>query len=106
MNQNENRQHRRLPLRLTIAQVKGLKSAEALWTTNVSAGGMYLHLACDETPNPGLEVGFELLVPPGDGYSICPGRIHGKGTVLRATKIDSATTGIAVEFNHPPAMDL
>jgi hypothetical protein len=96
------RQFRRVRLRLRVCHVQGMEAPAAageLWTTDVSAGGMFLHIPPSEKPPLGLPVSFELAVPPGEGYSSSGGSVCGTGKVVRVAS--AGTPGVAVEFTRP-----
>ncbi len=81
------------------------RQTRPLWTCDVSAGGLYFHLTGDETFGNGDEITFELAVPPGEGYSVCEGRISGRGNVLRTESSGKSGCGVAVQFNEPLSLD-
>lgn len=96
------RQFRRVRLRLRVSHAQGLNAVGGtgeLWTTDVSAGGMFLQIPSNEEPPLGTPVSFELAVPPGEGYSSSGGSVCGTGKVVRVTS--AGTPGVAVEFTRP-----
>lgn len=107
MSAPERRQYHRARLRLRVARLEGLPppaDPEDLWTRNVSAGGMYLQAPFAEEPLVDADVVFELIVPPGEGYSVLPGRIRGTGKVVRTVRLEGDQTGLAVQFTRPLAL--
>lgn len=106
----ERRQEPRASLRLAISRmsVRDLvrELGGHLWTTNVSAGGMYMR--CDSEIgaelSEGTEVTFEMVVPPGGGYSASAGTVRGAGTVIRIEQVEKSVTGLAVQFAKPLAI--
>jgi hypothetical protein len=93
---------RRVRLRLRVSHIQGLRTPDGageLWTTDVSARGMFLHIPLSEEPHLGQPVSFELAVPPGDGYSSSGGSVCGTGQVVRMAS--AGTPGVAVEFTSP-----
>jgi len=72
-----------------------------LWTADVSPGGMYIRTPIGEAPAVGTNLSFELSIPPGEGYSLSPGRIRGSGKVVRI----EPSAGVAVGFTSPLALD-
>ena len=108
MPQDERRQYRRARLRLCIARVEGLHPAgdpPDLWTSNVSAGGMYFQADLADQPDIGSSLSFEIHVPPGEGYSTSAGRVRGSGKVIRVQTGAEVGTGVAVQFTRPLAFD-
>jgi hypothetical protein len=98
------RQFRRVRLHLRVSHIQGVDTPGAagnLWTTDVSAGGMFLHVPPSEEPPLGRPVSFELAVPPGEGYSSSGGTVSGTGKVVRVVSV--GTPGVAVEFTRPLA---
>jgi len=100
----ERRQHRRARLRLPVSRLalEGEDVAEGMWTSDVSAGGMYLRAPASVASRlpVGARVSFELNVPPGGGYWASAGRVRGAGRVVRAEQLDPDAVGVAVEFSH------
>jgi len=99
------RQYRRVRLRLRVSHMQGMEASAGtaeLWTTDVSAGGMFLHISPGEQPLLGRPVSFELAVPPGEGYSSSGGSVCGTGKVVRVAL--AGTPGVAVEFTRPLAL--
>jgi hypothetical protein len=108
MSQDERRQYRRARLRLRIARMEGLQplgDLSDLWTTDVSAGGMYFHAGFGEQPDVGAALSFEMHVPPGEGYSTSAGKVRGSGRVIRLHGGEQGATGVAVQFTRPLAFD-
>lgn len=105
----DRRQRRRMPLRLRVVRIErlagGCQVVADAWTTNVSAGGMYVMLSGRDVPTRGAEVAFELAVPAGEGYSSSEGRIRGTGTVVRSDPAGAESPGVAVAFVRPLALD-
>lgn len=105
MPDDNRRQFRRARLRLRISHIQGLATtgqAGELWTTDVSAGGMFLQAPLAQEPSLGHPVSFELTVPPGEGYSSSGGTVCGTGKVIRV--VSAGIPGIAVEFTRPLAL--
>lgn len=108
MPQKDRRRFRRARLRLRIARLEGLgqgRGREDLWTTDVSAGGMFFHAPLVDEPAVGTNLTFELRVPPGEGYSSSAGKVRGSGKVIRAVAGGGAGTGLAVQFTRSLALD-
>ena len=104
MSARERRKHRRVSLRLPLLEVEGLArtdSDHALWTSNVSAGGMYFQTATEPFPAEGSQLHFEILVPPGEGYSPAEGTIRGLGRIVRSLPLPQGKVGVAVRFTQP-----
>jgi hypothetical protein len=107
MTRADRRKFRRTRLRLRIARLKGLDLsavAGSLWTTDVSAGGMFFHAPLAAEPKVGARVSFELDVPPGEGYSASEGKIRGSGKVVRAVPVAESNVGLGVQFTRPLAL--
>ncbi len=104
--QMERRKHFRSRLRLRISRLEGLTGLTSgdLWTSDVSAGGMYFCAHLAGRPRPGEDVAFELAVPPGEGYSSSSGRIRGTGKVIRSIPVGEAGMGVAVQFTRSLAL--
>ena len=105
MSQEERRKHQRLRLRLGIRDLleEGRTSCgEGVFTSNISAGGVYFSLD-PATPAPahGANLSFQLVVPPGEGYSTAPGRIKGTGQVVRMVQQNDGGVGVALQFTQP-----
>lgn len=106
----ERRKEPRGSLRLAISRMSVRDSVREwvgrLWTTNVSAGGMYMRCGADVGAelSEGAEVTFELVVPPGGGYSASAGTVRGVGTVIRIENAQESVTGLAVQFAKPLAI--
>ena len=101
----EQRRHGRLRLRLQVRPGAGpwpVGLAGALWTANVSSGGMYLRVPAGqgEKPPAGAELTFEMVFPPGQGRASAPGTMRGRGRVLRADDLP-AGAGLALQFTQP-----
>ena len=104
----ERRKNRRASVRLGISAVRGVGTQSAyndLWTTNISAGGMYFHIPGRGGFPEESSLSFELTVPPGSGYSAVAGKITGSGRVVRTHALDNQTVGIAIQFTQPLALD-
>ena len=106
--ESERRRYRRLSLRLPVAATEGawpaLPSGD-LWTSNISAGGMYFKVAGQDAPADGAVLSFELSVPPGEGYSSCEGTIRGAGRVVRTDQAGQSQTGVALRFTQPRMLE-
>lgn len=102
----ERRRYMRTRLRLAISKIAPGDGVDGgrLWTSNVSAGGMYFSVR-PEAAGPlgvGAEVSFELAVPPGAGYSSRPGTIRGAGRVVRTEQVaPQGAVGVAMCFAAP-----
>lgn len=106
-----------MKLRLPITAVGGKKLSDlsgGLWTQDVSAGGVYFHFQCGLTPRKGRPAGtpevgealsFELLVPPGEGYSVEGGTVKCAGRIVRADRLDGGALGIAVQYTQPLGLE-
>ena len=108
MTNDERRRHHRASLRFPIRDIQGASQFAAcggLWTSNVSAGGMFFQVTVPSPPREGQDLSFELVVPPGEGYSAAGGRIRGTGTVVRSCASQSGAAGIAVQFGRPLRLD-
>ena len=108
MVQEDRRQFRRARLRLRISRLEGLEPAPRaaeLWTTDVSAGGMFFYAPLPGEPALGADLSFELSVPPGEGYSSSAGKVRGSGKVVRTLATAEGGTGVAVHFTRPLALD-
>jgi len=104
----ERRKSPRLSLRLGVVDLTSERSAGAsgaFSTTNVSAGGILFNVPNSDAPPKGSEFWFELVVPPGEGYSACGGSIKGSGRVLRTAPLPDNVSCVAVEFSRPLAME-
>lgn len=103
----ERRQFRRTKLRLRINRLHGLETARhgGLWTVDVSAGGMFFHAPLVKAPQCGDPVTFQLHLPPGEGYLPSEARIRGSGKIVRAVPAGQDTTGVAIQFNRPLALE-
>jgi c-di-GMP-binding flagellar brake protein YcgR len=100
----ERRAYRRLDLRLPILVQPSPAKAEGLTTSNISAGGMYFQVPGGGAPQVGSHVAFELVVPPGAGYSASAGRIKGRGEIVRTDSGEGEAAGVAVRFTETLAM--
>lgn len=106
----ERRQEPRANLRLAISRMSVGDSAREfgghLWTTNVSAGGMHMRCGAEigAELSEGTKVTFELVVPPGGGYSASAGTVRGAGRVIRIEQAEEDVTGLAVQFAKPLAI--
>jgi len=108
MRQADRRQFRRTSLRLRISQLGGLGQdcdQSELWTSDISAGGMYFHVPLPAALARGTYLTFELTVPPGEGYSSSAGKVRGSGQVVRSALASGLGTGVAVQFTKPLALD-
>jgi hypothetical protein len=100
----DRRRDRRLTLRLPMKLLTSSgseKDIDGLLTSNISTRGMHFCIPSESGPPAEEMIDFELLVPPGDGYSPNSGRIRGSGKVVRTTGMDSDTLGVAVQFVSP-----
>ena len=79
-------------------------SGAEVWTSNISAGGMYFSVPAGQSIAPEAELEFELKVPPGSGYSVSGGTIKGSGHVVRTEAIEDSALGVAMSFNEPLAL--
>ena len=107
MRQGNRRRFRRARLRLRVARLEGLvpnRGSSEAWTTNVSAGGMFIHVPLDAEPAVGTYLTFELSVPPGEGYSSSAGKVRGSGKVTRTQLSPDVGAGVAVQFTKPLAL--
>ncbi len=99
--------HRRADVRLALSSVSSqrgpLMDAE-VWTSNISAGGMYFRAPASHELAPQSKVSFELQVPPGSGYSISGGTISGSGQVVRTDSLSEHDQGVALSFSQPLEM--
>ncbi len=108
MTEQERREFRRLSLRLPVVGTEGgwrVPSSQRLWTRNISAGGMYMYVPPEHTPEQGVQVSFELNIPPGQGHSSSSGTVRGTGKVLRTEQVGQTRSGVAVQFTHPLMLD-
>ena len=104
---DDRRQSRRAQLRLRIARLEGLDpppQTRQLWTTDVSAGGMFFQANLADQPPLGARLSFELSIPPGEGYSSSAGKVRGTGEVVRVLASAAPRTGVAVQFTRPLAL--
>ena len=104
MSEQNRRSHRRASVRLPLSSIGNQQwqlSGAEVWTSNISAGGMYFSVPTDERITPETELSFELKVPPGSGYSLSGGSIKGSGQVIRTESIDDDAVGVAVSFSKP-----
>lgn len=107
MEQENRRKFSRARLRLRIARLEGLDPIDQpkdLWTSNVSAGGMFFHVPLATEPAVGAALSFELSVPPGEGYSSSAGKVRGTGQIIRALPLTKTASGVAVQFTQPLAL--
>jgi hypothetical protein len=104
MSEQERRQFRRLRLRLEVAAKEGAWAGELSgvgWTSNISAGGMYMYVPTANAPDQGVLLSFELSIPPGHGYSSSVGTIRGTGQVVRTDQMGQSQVGMALQFTQP-----
>jgi hypothetical protein len=66
---------------------------------------MYLQIPSPDQPPVGTSVAFELAVPPGEGYSALAGTVRGRGRVVRSAPASGESTGVAVQFTKPLALE-
>ena len=81
--------HHRLAINLPLeCSAVGAEEGTAYRTVaiNVSSGGLYFEVDCDEFRK-GMLLSMELTVPPGDGHFPYPGRVRGIGEVVRVNKL-------------------
>ncbi|MFA6133731.1 MAG: PilZ domain-containing protein [Phycisphaerae bacterium] len=100
MKGKERRTDRRLRLRVPLSC--NLTHADhTVVTTNISTGGMYIQLSKGVRIKSGSDLNFELLMPPGDGYSHIKGKVKGSGKIVRVDALAAGHSGLAVQFTHP-----
>ena len=102
----ERRRYMRTRLRLAILRIAPGDGAlpGGMWTSDVSAGGMYFRVSSGAAGplGVGAEVSFELAVPPGGGYSGLAGTIRGAGRVVRTEQAEpEGPVGVAMRFSGP-----
>lgn len=108
----DRRRHRRLAIRLPLEyRVNGENGiSEPVHRSvcrDVSSGGVNFETEC-----PGLAIGthltVDLLVPPGDGHSPYPGRVHTEGRVVRVEPVSptasSARWRVSACFTDSPQL--
>jgi len=108
-NRQERRRYPRANLRIPVSSASGLDAAATepeLVTVNISAGGMYLKLSGMQNPPRGAPLHFELDLPPALGYVPQGCKVKGTGRVVRTCRHEDGTTGLAVEFTQPLALEL
>lgn len=66
---------------------------------------MYIRTPLIDNPEVGTSLTFELSIPPGEGYSISPGRIRGSGKVVRVEPSAEPVAGVAIGFTSPLALE-
>jgi c-di-GMP-binding flagellar brake protein YcgR len=87
------------------AEEPDVQSALAMVTQDISPSGMFYVAPAGLHPECGQKLAFELVVPPGVGYSASEGRIRGNGTVVRTTSMGESKAGLAVRFTDPLSLD-
>ena len=100
MASEDRRKSRRVRLQLPIAWARSAGAGGKVWTTDVSAGGMYFWVPAAGAPGNGEELAFELSVPPGAGYSPSAGKVKGAGEVVRTTCLSTDRVGVAIRFTR------
>ncbi len=107
MDRQERRNHRRLPLHLSVAPVletEGPGGDEWL-TRDISSGGMYVQAPQADAPEVEATLEFVMSVPPGAGYYSSEGKIRGSGQVLRRDELAGGAAGLAVRFTERLALE-
>jgi len=66
---------------------------------------MYFQVPRGERPEAETPVSFELIVPPGEGYALTPGKVKGAGAIVRTDTPSPDTIGVAVRFTRPLALE-
>ena len=103
--QQEQRQHRRLEIRLPLEYypvASGRQHALRTVTQNISTGGIYFEIDLAdgvEPPEVDHDLNIELTVPPGDGHFPYDGHVTGVAEVIRC---DSLTDPPGREPGAPP----
>jgi hypothetical protein len=110
----EQRQHRRLEIRLPLEchrLTQGEGHVLRSTTRNISTGGVYFETdISDQLPPPEAHalLSVEMTIPPGEGYFPYEGRVHGVAEVLRCEPLGVADLmtgaqrmGIAARFSEP-----
>ena len=100
----DRRRFNRLSVSLPFAALKSTGNLElpaGLCTTDISPSGMLFITDGSYVPQNGAEVSFELIVPAGEGYSACEGRISGNGKVVRTQQLAEVGVGVGVQFTKP-----
>ncbi len=103
----ERRRFNRLSVSLPFAVLEtGAKTLpEGVCTTDISPNGMLFVTEGSYVPQHGTDVSFELIVPAGEGYSTCEGRIRGSGKVVRTQQLAQVGVGIGVQFTQPLSLN-
>ena len=107
MTDNNRRIHNRASIRLPVLPISSQPEPIAgseVWTSNISAGGMYFRAPAAQAIETDTELSFELQVPPGSGYSVSGGTIKGSGRVIRTDLLDENAQGVAMSFTEPLAL--
>ena len=111
MSEKNRRRHGRVKLRLGIIRAEGAEcdgatapGAGELWTSDISAGGMYFVVPSASAPGRGSMLAFELAVPPGEGYSADGCRLMASGEVVRHVHQGDGTVGLGVKFAVSPTV--
>jgi hypothetical protein len=110
----EQRQHRRLEIRLPLefhCPSQGDEHVLRTITRNISTGGVYFEAdISDQLPPPPAHslLAVEMTIPPGEGYFPYEGRVRGLAEVLRCEPLSttenaptSRRMGIAARFSEP-----
>ncbi len=114
MSDKERREYQRLHVAFRVvplasdegaADEADVQSALAMVTRDISPSGMFYVAPSGRHPECGETMAFELVVPPGVGYSASEGRIRGNGTVVRTTSMGERKAGLAVKFTDPLSLD-
>ncbi|MFP4052580.1 MAG: PilZ domain-containing protein [Phycisphaerae bacterium] len=99
----DRRRFNRLAVSLPFAELKTGEQElpEGVCTTDISPSGMMFVTEGAHVPRQGADVQFELVVPAGEGYSTCEGRIRGSGKVVRTQQLAEVGVGVGVQFTQP-----
>ncbi len=110
----EQRAHRRLPIEIGVL-ARGDGEAETLQplgiTTNISAGGLYLHTS-RPVPYRGDPIHIRLRIPPTTGVADLGAELSAQAHVLRIDSLpsppasDGPRYGVALQFRERPAIHL
>jgi len=108
----DRRRHRRLAIRLPLEyRINGHNGepppVHRSVCRDVSCGGVNFETDC-----PGLALGtrltVDLLVPPGDGHSPYPGRVHTEGQVVRVEPLSPSANAtrwrVSARFTDSPQL--
>jgi len=107
MDRSEKRRHRRVGAKYNLFCRKVGATGNISWegnTVNVSTGGLYFETA-DDAFEQGDLLKVELSIPPTSGLLEFGGKIAGFAKVLR-TDSSSGTYGVALQFCHPPKLNI